>query len=121
MKETKDVERAVLIALVSGTISSLCLAIFFLIVILFFQQIKLQFLTPLFWLFRTGATLFIVVSVILGGIVLYKISSKKKFCPKCHALLPKWRIPKDRYEIFIGGWTCPNCGTKLTWQLRERP
>ena len=34
-------------------------------------------------------------------------------CPKCQALLPKARIPSNLREALWGGWTCPQCGTKI--------
>jgi hypothetical protein len=61
-----------------------------------------------------------VVIALQVGILIYKIKSKEKICPKCQTPLPKWRIPKNGYEALVGGWTCPSCGTKLTWQLHER-
>jgi hypothetical protein len=61
----------------------------------------------------------IIVVALQLSLLVYKIQSKEKVCPKCQTRLPKWRIPKNRYELFLGGWTCPNCGTKFTWQLHE--
>ena len=63
----------------------------------------------------------LIILVVLDFVLLvYIIQYKEKLCPKCKTPLPKWRIPKNGYEAFIGGWTCPSCGTKLTWQLHER-
>ena len=67
-----------------------------------------------------GRMLLIILVVIDFVGLVYIIQYKDKLCPKCQTPLPKWRIPKNGYEAFIGGWTCPGCGTKLTWQLRER-
>ena len=63
----------------------------------------------------------LVVQIFLVAFVLVrKIRYKRKSCPHCGIELPKWRIPQDNYERFIGGWTCSNCGIKLTWDLKER-
>jgi hypothetical protein len=43
-----------------------------------------------------------------------------KKCPNCGHDLPKFRIPNDVYELIGGGWTCQNCGTKLTYGLKKR-
>lgn len=76
---------------------------------------------------QIGGTLFnitrilLIILVILQFIfVVYVIQYKEKLCPKCQTPLPKWRVPKNAYEAIMGGWTCPSCGTKLTWQLHER-
>ena len=67
------------------------------------------------------ARIFSIIAVVLqASMLVYKIQSNEKICPKCQTPLPKWHIPKNGYELFVGGWTCSSCGTKLTWQLHER-
>ena len=34
-------------------------------------------------------------------------------CPRCHALVPKIRKPKSRYQMLWGGWTCDKCGCEM--------
>jgi hypothetical protein len=34
-------------------------------------------------------------------------------CPRCHALVPRVRIPKSRRGMFWGGWTCDKCGYEM--------
>lgn len=62
------------------------------------------------------------VAIILMFFVMYRRmnSPSNKVCPKCHHALPKARIPTDVYEIIAGGWTCQNCGQKLTAKLEPR-
>lgn len=44
----------------------------------------------------------------------------KKSCPYCNEPLPNVRPASDLYEFLVGGWTCGNCKTKLTLDLRRR-
>jgi hypothetical protein len=78
-------------------------------------------------IYLTKFLLLICVGIILLGAImilsmyLFRQSRLgKKNCPKCGNKLPILRIPADSYELFIGGWTCPNCKIKLTWELLER-
>jgi len=64
--------------------------------------------------------LYLLTAVFHVGVIVNKASSKAKSCPKCGSRLPKWRMPKDTHEAFVGGWTCANCGTKPTGRLDER-
>ncbi|MGC1379052.1 MAG: hypothetical protein WA821_22680 [Anaerolineales bacterium] len=121
MKGTKDIEESIgYIALIVGIAGSSCAAVLLTLMLAFGARFNLEFITLLSWHLRLMVLLLIIVAGLQVGVLFYKINSKKKICPKCQTPLPKWRIPKDGYEAFVGGWTCPNCGVKFTWQLRER-
>ena len=42
-----------------------------------------------------------------------KIALNQQYCPVCGEALPQLRVPYTLRQILWGGWTCPNCGTKL--------
>jgi len=69
-----------------------------------------------------------VLTILFLVLIINSIMKKGKFginlisvkCPKCGMKVPFIRKPKSRYEIFWGGWTCENCGTKLDKWGRNR-
>lgn len=40
---------------------------------------------------------------------IYKYFEPEKNCPYCGEVLPKMRIPKNKRQTFVGGWTCKKC------------
>jgi len=42
-----------------------------------------------------------------------KITLAQQYCPVCGEALPRIRRPQTWREAMWGGFTCPNCGTKL--------
>ena len=120
MKDRKNIEAVGYTAIIISIVCSAFAAILLSILLFFNTQLHLQFILPIAWLIRLLVLLLIVVVVLQAGVLVYKINSKEKVCPKCQTPLPKWRIPKDGYEILLGGYTCPNCGTKFTGRLRKR-
>lgn len=34
-------------------------------------------------------------------------------CPACKQRMPELRIPNSLHQLMWGGWTCPNCGTRM--------
>jgi hypothetical protein len=120
MKNAKTAEQigfgALIFSIVGLSISvSLMSLIYFLM-----TRVFSEFPQELIDLIRFVIIGLIIVIVLIVGVLVYKIKSKEKICPRCQNPLPKWRFPKDGREALLGGLTCPNCGTKLTWQLRER-
>jgi hypothetical protein len=41
-------------------------------------------------------------------------------CENCGHKLPLWRAPKNRQQLFFGGWTCRNCGCEVDARGRLR-
>ncbi len=58
---------------------------------------------------------------IAGGIavIIYGLSKKPVFCPKCKTKLPRIRIPKNKRQAAWGGWSCPKCGTEVDRNGKE--
>jgi hypothetical protein len=120
MKNNKTIENTVHGALMLSIVSSLIIIglLYFIPFVNTFANLGIP--PEIFAPFRLVRILLIVIVVLQFGVLMYKIQSKEKVCPKCQTPLPKWRIPQSKFEAFAGGWTCPNCGTKLDWQLHER-
>jgi hypothetical protein len=41
-------------------------------------------------------------------------------CPRCGIKQPRRRTPRSLHEAMWGGWTCPQCGTKMDKWGKER-
>jgi hypothetical protein len=56
-----------------------------------------------------------LVSVVYGTFTRNRwgVNFKEVNCPGCHALVPKVRKPKSRYQMLWGGWTCDKCGCEM--------
>ena len=63
-----------------------------------------------------GLNLHSIREIIKGKPLLQKVA-----CPKCGREQQDFRRPTNLTEILWGGWTCPDCGTKMDkWgQIRE--
>jgi len=120
MKNAKEIESVVYKALITSIVGSFCIVIILTIVLALSTRFDPAITTTISAPIRLVILLLIVTMVLQGGVLFYKINSMRKICPKCKTPLPRWRIPNDAYETIIGGLTCPSCGTKLTWRLRER-
>jgi hypothetical protein len=119
MKNGKTVENVVHVSLMRSIVVEISI-IGLLLLISVFSSLTNWEIQPILRPIRIVIILLIISIALQASVLIYKILSKERICPKCQTPLPKWRIPKNRYEVFVGGWTCPSCGTKLTWQLRER-
>jgi ribosomal protein L37AE/L43A len=62
-----------------------------------------------------------IVSLPLGAYLYFRyrrdqiegIGSISHRCPRCHAELPRFRIPKSFRQALLGGWTCSHCGCEV--------
>ena len=48
------------------------------------------------------------------------INLKQVNCPSCGMTQPRIRVPRSFHEAMWGGYTCPQCGTKMDKWGRER-
>lgn len=75
------------------------------------------------------AQLGILFGVLFAGllVIVYGTIAKNRWgvnlasvsCPRCHALLPKVRVPQSRKQQLWGGATCAACGTEVDKWGRE--
>ncbi len=65
----------------------------------------------------------VTMTVVIIGLVLvvygtlarnrWGVNFQEVHCARCHALVPKIRKPKSRYQLLWGGWTCDKCGCEM--------
>ena len=41
------------------------------------------------------------------------VNVREVHCPECNAAMPAVRKPASLSQALWGGWTCPQCGTKM--------
>jgi transposase-like protein len=61
----------------------------------------------------------VVVITVLVVVVVFGPLSQPRHCPKCEAPMPRFRIPTSFRQMFLGGWTCPNCGCEIDRSGKE--
>jgi hypothetical protein len=64
----------------------------------------------------TMTVVFVGLVLVVYGIFTrnrWGVNFKEVNCPRCHALVPKVRKPKSRYQMLWGGWTCDKCGCEM--------
>jgi len=63
-----------------------------------------------------------VFGAITGGGVVFLIIllAPRRYCPRCDALLPRFRRPESWKQAFFGGQTCPTCHAMLDRRGRAR-
>lgn len=56
-----------------------------------------------------------VISGVAGGLAVLAVIflMRRKSCPKCCVLLPRFRRPESLREAIKGGWTCGSCRTTV--------
>jgi len=54
-----------------------------------------------------------LLSAVLGTL-LWIALTPARHCPKCHCLLPRFRMPRSVRELLWGGWHCPECGSRVS-------
>jgi len=77
--------------------------------------------------------LLLLVAVVLGAVGIARvyrdtqrregrwgINTSPVTCPRCHAMAPQVRAPKNVRQALWGGWTC-TCGCELDKWGREIP
>ncbi|WP_145974343.1 hypothetical protein [Stenotrophomonas pictorum] len=47
------------------------------------------------------------------GVLLLGLLMPRKSCPKCDAVLPRFRKPANGREAMLGGWSCASCNAKI--------
>jgi hypothetical protein len=53
-----------------------------------------------------------IVGVSIFFVLLFLLP-RRKSCPRCQALLPNIRWPRNVREALWGGWTCPKCKIEI--------
>jgi hypothetical protein len=48
-------------------------------------------------------------AVALAAIVRFTTLGGNKLCPSCGEKLPPLRLPRNRRQFMVGGWTCAGC------------
>ena len=57
-----------------------------------------------------------IISGIAAGLAVLAVAFifPRRSCPKCDALLPRFRLPRSPVEAALGGWHCPQCQAKVS-------
>ena len=56
-----------------------------------------------------------IVGGVAGGLAVLAIGllQRRKACPACHSLLPRFRMPANVRQAMLGGWHCKSCGARI--------
>jgi transposase-like protein len=57
-----------------------------------------------------------IISGVAAGFAVLAVAFAlpRRSCPRCNAVLPRFRIPRSFGEATRGGWHCPSCHAKVS-------